>query len=123
MFLDYLNSQDKQKKEKELPEWFQQSSLGQFAQQQQDKANQWFGDVIGVNPDAGMANPIQQYTAPIQQYGDQLKQQGQQWFMQTPVGQGVNNFYTGLLAPTQNRSQQLQQEYQAKIQNLYNNAG
>ena len=71
MFLDYLNQQDKQKKEKELPQWYQDSALGQFAKQQQDKAYQWFGDVLGANPRAGTNNPLEQYTNPITQYGEE----------------------------------------------------
>ena len=119
MYLDYLNSQDDQKNE--LPEWYQDSALGQFVKQQQNRAYQWFGDVLGVNPDTGLSNPLASYTDPITQYSDQLKKQGQQWFMQTPVGQGVNDFYTGYFEPMRTNADQVQKGYQARLQSLYGN--
>ncbi len=98
--------QNQEKQKKELPQWYQDSAVGQFAQQTQDKANQWFGNVLGENP---------------QQYADQLKKQGQDWFLQTPVGQGVNDFYTGLFSPMQQALDTNQQKYQNQLSTMYGN--
>ncbi len=118
----FFDSYQKQKpNKKELPQWYQDSAIGQFARQTQDRANQWFGDVLGVNPQTGITNPLQQYTDPIKQYGEQLQQQGQDWFLQTPVGQGVNDFYTGFFSPMQQALDTRQQTYQDRLNTLYSN--
>lgn len=119
--ISFLNTGNKQDK-RELPQWYQQSAMGQLVNQQQDKARQWFGDVMGMNPQTGMNNPLQPYIDPIQQYNDSLKQQAQNWFAQTPVGQGADAFRRGFMEPLQTRTDQTRQKYNAQLKSQYDNA-
>ena len=101
-FFDLYQNQEKQKKE--LPQWYQDSAVGQFARQSQDRANQWFGHVVGDQ---------------AQQYADTLKKQGQDWFLQTPVGQGVNDFYSGFFSPAKRDFDDRQQRYKSQLSSMY----
>lgn len=101
-FFDLYQNQEKQKKE--LPKWYQDSAVGQFARQSQDRANQWFGHVMGDR---------------AQQYDDTLKKQGQDWFLQTPVGQGVDDFYSGVFSSKKRAFDDYQQRYKSQLSSMY----
>lgn len=101
-FFDLYQNQEKQKKV--LPQWYQDSAVGQFVRQSQDRANQWFGHVVGDQ---------------AQQYADTLKKQGQDWFLQTPVGQGVDDFYSGFFSAKKRAFDDYQQRYKSQLSSMY----
>ena len=95
--LNKLTQRDKQ----QPPDWYQNSQLGEFVGQQRDKAQQWFGDVLGT---------------------DALQQQSQQWLMQTPVGQATSRFYTSMMEPLQTATDEQRKKYEAELKTIADNA-